>query len=192
VGRRQPVMHTMAVDPVLSLVGRGALSLLFGWAAVHKLRDVQGFRAALAGYELMPPVWTVPMGALVIGAELGIAAGLWLPRVAGAAALAGAVLLALYGGAMAVNLRRGRRDIDCGCGGPAGRQPISAWLVGRNAGLASVAVFSALPVAARPLVWVDFITVAAAVATTALLYAAADQLRVHHRGSQRDTEVFSS
>ena len=40
------------------------------------------------------------------------------------AAAAAALLLALYAGAIGVNLARGRRDIDCGCGGPASRQPI--------------------------------------------------------------------
>jgi len=38
-------------------------------------------------------------------------------------------LLALYTLAVVVNLARGRREIDCGCFGPAARQPLSAALV---------------------------------------------------------------
>jgi len=177
-------MSALAVDPAVQLCGRAALTLLFSSAALHKLRDVERFRAALAGYELVPRLWTVPLGGLLIGAELAIAAGLWLPGVASAAALGAALLLAVYAGAIVVNLRRGRRDIDCGCGGPAGRQPISAWLVWRNAGLAGVAVLSALPAAGRSLTWVDGLTVVAGMATLALLYTAAEGLQIHRRGTQ--------
>jgi len=164
------------VDPTLQLVARAGLSLLLGWSGAHKLRDVGAFRAALEGYELLPPRWAVPAGAGLIAAEVGIASGLLLPRVAGVAALAAAGLLTLYAAAIAINLVRGRRDIDCGCAGPAGRQPISAGLVARNAALAAVALVGAVPTAARPLTWLDGVTVLAGVAALGLLYAAADGL----------------
>lgn len=181
-------MTTAAVDPALQLIGRAALSLLFGAAAVHKLRDARAFREALEAYDLLPRVWTVPGGAVLIAAEVGVAAALWLPRVAPAAALAGAALLVLYGGAIGVNLLRGRRDLDCGCGGPAGRQPISGALVVRNGVFAAVAVMSGMPVIPRPLLWVDGVTVVAGLATVALLYVAAEGLQFHRRGPQRDAE----
>ena len=182
-------MSAVGLDPALQVICRAALSLLFGSAALHKLRDVQGFRQALEAYDLVPRPWAVPAGAGVVAAEVGIAAGLWLPRVAPMAALTGAALLIVYATAIGVNLVRGRRDIDCGCGGPAGGQPISGRLVVRNALLVAVAVTSALPAGSRPLLWFDAVTVVAAVATTALLYAAADQLGSHHRGPQRNAEA---
>ena len=77
---------------------------------------------------------------------------------------------------MAMNLYRGRRFIDCGCAGAAGHQPLSGWLVARNLLLAVLALAAMLPVQARPLVWVDAITVAAAVGAAALLYAAGNRL----------------
>jgi hypothetical protein len=163
-----------ALDPALRLLLRAALTLLFGWAAAHKLRDVASFRAAIDAYELLPPVWSVPAGVALIAAEVGVAAGLWLPRVAPVAAIAAALLLALYAGAIGVNLVRGRRDIDCGCAGPAHRQPISAALVLRNVVLAVAALAAALPAAPRALTWVDGVTVVAGVAALALLYGAAD------------------
>jgi hypothetical protein len=169
------------MDPAVQLIARGALALLFGWSAAHKLRDVEGFRAALEGYELLPRRWAVPAGALLIAGEVGVAAGLLLPRVAPVAALGAAALLVLYAGAIAVNLRRGRHDIDCGCGGPAGRQPISAALVVRNGVLAAAAIGSALPAQSRSLTWLDGTTVVAAVATLALLYAAVDGLLLNRR-----------
>jgi len=169
-------MSTPALDPALQLLLRAALSLLFAAAATHKLRDVASFRTALERYELLPSLWSVPAGVALIAAEVGIAAGLWLPRVAPVAALAAAALLALYAGAIGVNLARGRRDIDCGCAGPARRQPISAALVRRNGVLAAAALVSALPGAPRGLTWVDGVTVIAGVTALGCLYAAVDGL----------------
>jgi Methylamine utilisation protein MauE len=174
------------MDPAVQLIVRGALALLFGWSAVHKLRDVEGFREALEGYDLLPPFWAVPAGAALIASEVGVAAGLLLPRVAPIAAIGAAALLLLYAGAIAVNLRRGRRDIDCGCGGPAGRQSISGSLVARNAVLATMALMTALPVDGRPLIWIDWVTTIGGVGVATLLYTALDQIRViHHTGTQR-------
>lgn len=169
-------MSAIGLDPALQLLARALLSILFASAAAHKLRDVASFRSALEAYELVPTLWTVPVGAVLIAAEIGVALGLWLPRVAPVAAVAAAALLALYAGAIAVNLARGRRDIDCGCAGPARRQPISRALVARNAVLAAVALASALPATARALTWIDAVTIIAGGALLALLYAAAEGL----------------
>jgi hypothetical protein len=176
----------MAIDPVVSLILRAAVALLFGWSAVEKLRDVNRFREAVEGYALLPPLWVVPAGAALIAVEIGVAAGVWLPRVGSVAAIAAAALLIVYAGAIGVNLVRGRRDIDCGCGGPAGRQTISAALVVRNVVLGAAAVVAALPTAPRGLHWVDWFTAVTGVAAAALLYVAADELlRLRRAAAQR-------
>lgn len=178
------------MDPAVQLIVHGALALLFGWSAVHKLRDIEAFRVALEGYDLLPAPWAVPAGALLIATEVGVAAGLLLPRVAPLAAVAGAGLLVVYALAIAVNLRRGRRDIDCGCGGPAGRQTISAAMVVRNGLLALAALASAFRAHPRALTWVDWLTTGAGIGVAALLYVAIEQIRnIHHRGAQRLTEA---
>jgi hypothetical protein len=164
------------LDPVPQLILRAAMSLLFAAAAVHKLRDVDGFRRALEGYELLPPLWAVPAGAALIAVELSIALALWLPALSTFAAVAAATLLGLYAAAIAVNLLRGRRDIECGCFGPARRRPISAMLVVRNALLAAAALGAAAPAEPRPLLWIDLVTIAAGVLGVALLYLAIDGL----------------
>lgn len=169
-------MNLPALDPALQLTARLGLSLLFGSAAAHKLRDVARFHAAVDGYALLPPLWSVPFGAGLVAAELGVAVGLCLPRVAPGAALIGTALLLMYAGAIGVNLVRGRRDIDCGCAGPARRQPLSAALVVRNALLAAAAVATVLPSGGRPWAWVDAVTVVAGVGAVALLYIATDGL----------------
>ena len=166
----------MSLDPVVRLALRIALSLLLGSAAWHKLRDVGAFRAAVENYRLLPAVWTGPFAAFLIAAESGLAMALWLPGVGSAAALGSAALLALYGTAMAITLRRGRRDVDCGCAGPAHRQSVRAALVVRNAVLVLAALVAALPAGERPLGWVDAGTAVLAPAAAACLYVAIDGL----------------
>ena len=164
------------MDPVIDAALRTGLSVLFLAAAVHKLRDLARFRATLAEYHLLPPR-LVPFGAIaLVAAELGLAVTLVAPPLRTASLVAAAGLLLIYGGAMAVNLARGRRHIDCGCAGPAARRPISGGLVARNAVLVAAALGGLLPVSPRPLFWVDAVTVLGATATLATLYAALDRL----------------
>jgi hypothetical protein len=170
---------TIMMDPVPSMVVRGALSLLFLWAASHKLRDLTGFQAALAGYELVPRSLQLPVAAALATLEAAIAVGLWLPTIGVLVSWAAAGTLLLYAGAISVNLLRGRHDNDCGCAGPVGRQPISAGLVVRNLVLAVGALLTALPVAPRTPSWIDVVTVTAGVTASAFLYAAADGLLAH-------------
>ena len=167
-------MSVLAIDPAVHGTVRIALTLLFLWAAGHKLRDVPAFCSAVANYELVPSGWIGPFATGVIAMELGVAAGLWLPRLAAIAALAAAGVLAAYAGAMAINLVRGRRDIDCGCIGAAGRRPLSGALEVRNGVLALAALTIAPPAAARPLAWFDAITIGAGAAALACLYAASE------------------
>jgi hypothetical protein len=164
------------MDPVLALALRASLTLLLAGAALAKLRDLRGFSAAVAGYRLLPPALAGPAAAGFVAAELALAAGLWLEPLRAASALGAAALLTLYGVAIAVNLARGRRDIDCGCGGPLGRQALSETLVLRNLGLAGAALACGLPVAPRALAWLDLLTLAAAVGAAAALYAASNAL----------------
>jgi len=156
------------VDPVLLATLRAALALLLGAAALHKLRDRASFAAVLAEYRVLPGaalhvgVWLVP------ALEAGVAVALVLLGPSGPAAAA--LLLALYGGAIALNLARGRRELDCGCLGPSLRQPISGSLVGRNALLVAAALACLLPAAPRALVWLDAATIAAATACLGLFW----------------------
>jgi hypothetical protein len=162
------------LDPALQLALRGAAALLFGSAATHKLRDPAGFRDALGAYALLPEATLAPSVAALIAAEAAITIGCLLPASAAAACLAGALLLALYSAAIGINLVRGRRAIDCGCGGPGGSRPLRADLVARNGGVAALLCVAALAPGPRTLVWIDAATVAGAIAMLALLYAAID------------------
>ncbi len=117
-----------------------ALSWLMAVAGVAKLRHLQDHARALDAYALLPAGagrWLVP----VLGiAECAAAAAIWPRGTRVAAAVLMLALLVLYSAAIAINLVRGRRDIECGCGGAATHVPLSGWLLARNAALMATAL----------------------------------------------------
>lgn len=160
------------MDPVVDLVLRAALALLFVVAAGHKLRASARFRATFADYRILPAA----AAPLVPALELGVAGLLVVPATAAAGKIGAAALLLVYAAAVAVNLRRGRTDLDCGCAGPAARRPIGGWLVVRNAAVAAAALAALAPVRPRPLVVLDALTAGAALLALTPLWVAADRL----------------
>ena len=164
------------MDPVVDTILRGALALLWLSSAAHKVRDLAGFRAAVADYEIVPEGVTLPAAGALAAAELATGIALLAPPTRSLGLLASALLLTLFAAAIGANLLRGRRHIDCGCAGPARRQPVSGWLVARNSLLAAIALSALWPVRARALTWVDGVTVLAGVCAIAALYIASDHL----------------
>jgi hypothetical protein len=157
------------IDPALALVVRLGGALLLLGAAGHKLRDRERFRAALAGHRLLPERSVRLAAALLVALEIGLGLGL---LAAPAVAVGAAGLLAVYAGAIGVNLARGRRHIDCGCGGSP--QGLSGWLVARNLLVATALAACAAPSNGRGLVLLDGVSIGAGVAVLALLWAAMD------------------
>jgi len=164
---------TLMVDPALQLLLQTGLSLLFAVAAFHKAVDLADFSTSLDAYRLLPERWTRIAARSLVVFETCVAVGVWLSRLATAAA---AALLTVYTIAIVINLMRGRRDIDCGCGGPGRKQTLSYKLVVRNAALIALATICAFPTAGRPLLWIDGLTVIAGVTVLSLLYGAGDSL----------------
>ena len=162
------------LDPAVGALLAGCYALLFASAALHKLLDLPRFAAVLDAYALLPGsarlAWIVPLS------EAAVAAGMLWGVTRPWAGLLGAVLLALYAAAIAINLRRGRTDLACGCGGANERRPIAPWMVWRNLALGLLMGAAALKWGQRPMVAVDALTVAAGVATAALLYVSLDRL----------------
>ena len=164
------------MDPALAHVCRGLLALVLLSAAAHKLRGPRDFLATLRGYRLVPDGLAPLVAVLLVGAELATGAGLLAPATQRAAAFGATALLGLYGASIAINLVRGRRDIDCGCAGPAARQPLSGWLVLRNLCLAAAGVAALLPSSSRPLEALDGFTIAAGVSVLYLLHLSSNLL----------------
>ena len=157
------------IDPAVDALLAGAFALLFASAALHKWRDPGRFAAAFRAYGVVPPA-LAGVALLVPVLELAIAAALLAARSRRGAAAAGAALLLAYAAAIAVNIGRGRRDLDCGSGGPRERRPIGAWMVWRNITLAALLGALLLPRAQRPLGAADAVTIGAGTAVAALLY----------------------
>jgi hypothetical protein len=163
------------IDPAVGALLAGAFALLFASAALHKLRNLEHFAEIFRAYEVLPAAtaqfsWLVPVLELTVGAAM-LASG----SRAGASS-AGAALLVGYACAIGVNLRRGRRDLACGCGGADERRPIAAWMVWRNLCLAALLGALHLPWGARPMQPADALTIGAGTAVAALLYMSVDRL----------------
>lgn len=174
-------MIEFALDPALRTTLLGSGALLFGVSAIHKLREPAAFARSMDAYELVPSAAVRPLAALVSFAEIVIAAALLVPATSIPAALAGGGLLCVYSAAIAINLLRGRRHIDCGCLGPTARRPIDGGLLLRNGLLIALAVFAAIPTTSRSLVWLDAATVIGGVAVLAIAYAAFEQAALEDR-----------
>ena len=174
-----------ALDPAILAALRGALALLLLRAALHKLGDRDGFRAALAGYELLPAA-AEPAAALLLPAfECAAALLLVAPATARIGARLAATLLSVYTAAIAAALRRGRSDVACGCGGPAGELALSGGLLGRNAVLLVVAALCSAPLRARAPGWIDLLTIVGGAAVLTGLHAAAEHLLATAPGRAR-------
>lgn len=174
----------LSLDPMIAWLLRMALAGVFAQAAWHKGRDLRGAAQTIADYRVTPVEWASlhALGVTLAEAFVAVAVvveglagdGSVLARVAGLAAPCAVALLALYSVAIGVNLARGRRDIDCGCLGPAGRSPrIGPWLLVRNGVLAAAAAALAwLPVSTRPLHWIDAVSLVGGLAVLVVVWVA--------------------
>jgi uncharacterized membrane protein YphA (DoxX/SURF4 family) len=162
----------VTVDPVIVLIARLAIGWLFLFGALHKLRDMPAFSGVLAAYRLLPAAFVATAAWLVALVEVVIGIGALLQSLA--AYLAAIALLGGYAVAMAVNLLRGRRFIDCGCGGDA--QPITWGLIARNLVVMAAGGIALLDVGARSFGWIDLFSITFGVIVCGLIYGAVNQL----------------
>lgn len=151
------------LDSVILSALRILLAGILLEAAFHKLCDLPSFRVSLEAYRLVPTIGLRPISVFFPLCESAVALALLvscaLPSFDTATApLLAAGLFTLYTAAIGVNLARGRRRIDCGCGAPGERQELSGSLVIRNIVLVGVALIAALPTLVRPLGLLDRFT----------------------------------
>lgn len=165
-----------ALDPAVGFALRAALGLLFATAAYHKAADLRRFGASLEAYRIFPNLLARVVAPLVPIVETAVAVALLVPGLRVAAAVGATGLLIVYTAAIALNLARGRRDLDCGCGGPGVERPIGPHLLARNFVLIVAAAAAAAPPTARALIWLDAVAIVGTLVCTALLWAAADNL----------------
>jgi uncharacterized membrane protein YphA (DoxX/SURF4 family) len=127
------------VSPAFSEVQiavRTLIALVYLAAAIGKMRHWAVFRGVVANYRLLPEVLVAPFAYLLPPFEALLGAMLLLGLLSPWAEAAAAALLLLFACAMAINIKRGRRHIDCGCFQSALKQTLSWVLVARNGTLA--------------------------------------------------------
>jgi hypothetical protein len=163
-----------AADPVAVGAVVGALALVLFAAAWHKLSEPEVFAGALQAYALLPAAGVMPAARLLPWVEIATGVGLLIPATRAPALAMFACLILLYAAAMALNLWRGRRQIDCGCGGDA--HPLSWGLVLRNGVLAAAALLVARPTIEREFEWLDGVSLVVGVLAFYAMYLLFDEL----------------
>ena len=172
-------MFNLTFDPVVNLITALILSYVFVVAGLHKCKAPAEFATTLTNYKILPEnlarqgVYLVPVAEIMTGIALLI------PATARLAAFSAGALLCIYIAAIGINLLRGRRNIDCGCGGPAQKQTISEWMIVRNGLLALLACIAGSQLEPRTLLWFDWLTVILATVMGCLFYNIINQLLVN-------------
>ena len=164
----------VAADPVAVGAIVGALALILFAAAWHKFSEPDVFAGALQAYQLLPAAAVNPVARVLPWLEAGIGVAMLVPATRDPALLAFAALILGYAAAMAINLLRGRRQIDCGCGGEV--HPLSWGLLLRNGVLAVAALAVAGPAIEREFEWLDGVTLVIGVLAFYALYLLFDEL----------------
>jgi hypothetical protein len=116
-----------------------SLAGLFALALKGKLEDLDAFVATVRNYRILPEILVRPGALAVLAGEILVVAGLPFPATRPAAAGLAGALLFVFAGALAINIVRGRRSIDCGCFRSALRGRIGWSQVLRNGLLAAAA-----------------------------------------------------
>ncbi len=170
----------MSIDPVLQLAAALTLALVFGGGALSKMTAWAELEGVIGNFRLLPRALVPVVSWALPPVELAMAIGLLVPATRVPSALAAAALLAAFAAAIAINIGRGRIDIDCGCFRSSLKQNLSWWLVLRNLLLISISAACLLSPVARDLGWADnFVAVMAGLATfTAYLSVGYVTLRV--------------
>ena len=164
----------------------GALFMLwiFAQAGFHKIKSSNNhyYRSLIADYFNLGSLTQVKLTPLVkiIGAiEIALALAVVINTSRPFTALAIATVLLTYFSVMAYQLYQGKRNIDCGCGGPAGQLKISKYLLVRNLLFVGIALLCQLPIESQQ---ISLSLLAFLFATSAiLLNLMAEQIIANHQ-----------
>lgn len=161
------------LDPVFHYLFVSLLALVFLQGGLSKLLAHDEFLGVVNNYRILPRPLALPFSWLLPLFELATGVGLAFAATRAYAAGLAVALLFMFCVAMAINLARGRTEIDCGCFKTAFKQTISVWLIARNLLLAGAALALLLPVGARTVGALDaFATLAGTLMLFLAYYAA--------------------
>ena len=136
----KPVNFSSAVAPVIALICRLTLGIVFLYAGIEKIIAPQEFAMAVYNYRLLPD-WAVNMLAVILPwlevfLATGFIAGIY---VRGASSLS-SLLFLIFAIALTINLVRGL-DISCGCFGGSSGNISWSYLI-RDTSLLAMSVFT--------------------------------------------------
>lgn len=168
------------VDPVPTIPLRLFLMFLFVSGGLDKVLRHRQLQESISSYRIMPARFVGFAPAAFTAAEWIVGVGMLMSFVHDGVRLwpsgAAALILGLYGMGIAVNLRRGRFDLDCGCSWTHPRVPLSMWHLVRIGPLISGALVLSLPELDRKIYWWEQAGVSCAVACAGMLYLCVEAL----------------
>lgn len=167
----------MTYEPVITAYAQVLLLIVFGAAGWSKLRSLEAFEGVVYNFRILPEIVARPAAWLLPVAELAVAVGLVLPATRASAAAGAVALLAVFCIAIAVNLARGRRAIDCGCFSSTLKQHLSIGLILRNVALMGLAGLLVWQPAAGQVQTALWLIGAAAALLTVFIYTSATHLK---------------
>jgi uncharacterized membrane protein YphA (DoxX/SURF4 family) len=161
---------------VLATISTLLLSYLFLVGGWQKRADTAYFQQVITDYRLLPASWSPLLARAIPIVEICAGLALLIPALQLIALATVATLLAVYTLAIALNIARGRRDLDCGCAGPGQEQTISGWLLGRNLILISLALLSVPALQQLSMDWLGWSLALLGATLLALFYHVFNQL----------------
>ncbi len=171
-------------DPMILAFAQAILMLTFLTGAWFKLRARETFEGVVYNYRVLPELAVRPASYVLPLAELAVGSGLAYSPARLYAAIGAIVLLTVFNIAIAINLLRGRREIDCGCFSSVLKQRLSGGLIVRNFGLIGLAAWLAwgVPRASIGTVeWLDWVVGVAMALAVTLVYMTASLLATQAR-----------
>ncbi|HEX7852917.1 MAG TPA: MauE/DoxX family redox-associated membrane protein [Burkholderiales bacterium] len=127
---------------------------LFIGAGLAKVRDLRRFVLVVADYRVLPTGLALPIGWALPPLEITTGVLLIFGAAKPGAAIIAALMLLVFAAAIAINLRRGRTGIDCGCSFGSGGSTVHSAQVAQNALLALLLLVTAgADVPSSPLLW---------------------------------------
>lgn len=168
------------IDPLFSSAALLFTGMFLFLSGVHKIREKKVFHAALMAYKILPD-WSLRGVKYTLPTmELLSAVALLTPITRTLGIAMSALLLCIYGVAMAINLVRGRTEIECGCSFHKAGTPLSYWLLLRNALLLLIALTPLLPLNDRGVTGLDHFNSVIGAVTVGVLYLSIEHLMANH------------
>ena len=136
-------MRRLLLSPALVRGAQILLGVLFGWAALAKLGNVEAFALQVHNFRLLPAAAEHLVAIVLPWIELVAALSLVLGIRPRSGAIVAATLMALFTIAVAAAMARGL-DFECGCFGTSDATRVGTGKLLQNLGMTALGVVAAL------------------------------------------------